>query len=138
MNNVLGKHSAHPVSQTLQSIVSQLEGLNSRKDEGISVYIAEVTTQLTEMNLKLAEIGSDVRAAATASDIAEEISTVKDAHAHEYKASLSASERIQASIVSLENYTKSAVDQINAVGTFPSHTSPTNYLLYIYIPIGIG
>jgi hypothetical protein len=93
----------------------QIDELNSRKDDGLSQSIAEVTTQLSEVSLKLSEMETALQGTATTSDLVDELSTVKAAHSHEYQASTAVFERVRSAVESLEEYTKSAIDQINAV-----------------------
>lgn len=81
----------------------------------MSQSIEDVASQVSEVNLKLSEMESMLRAAATTSDVVEEVSAVKAAHTNEHQASTAAVERVHSAVESLEEYTKSAIDQINAV-----------------------
>jgi hypothetical protein len=101
--------------QTLRDVLAQVDELNGRKDDGLSQSIAEVTTQLSEVSLKLSEMETALHGIATTSDLVEELSTVKAAHSHEQQASTAVVERVRSAVESLEEYTKSAIDQINAV-----------------------
>jgi len=111
----MGSLSNRVYFQTLRDVLAQVDELNSRKDDGLSQSIAEVTTQLSEVSLKLSEMESALQGTATTSDLVEELSTVKAAHSHEHQASTAVVERVRSAVESLEEYTRSAIDQVNAV-----------------------
>jgi chromosome segregation ATPase len=104
----------------LASLTAKVEELHNYQVGDLSTSLADLAPTLSDINTKLSDLQSELETVATNAVVIEEIATVKEAQAHEHKTTVSATERIQSTLASLEEYFKNHLDQINVVS--PAHS----------------
>lgn len=111
--------------------MTKLEELHEYQVGDLSTSVADLTPVLSDINSKLSDVQLELEAMATNAVAVEEIATVKTAQSVEHKTTITATDRIQSTVESLEQYFKNSLDQINAVSMrFPF---ASGHWLYLFL-----
>ncbi|CCA66638.1 related to kinesin, putative-Leishmania major [Serendipita indica DSM 11827] len=107
------KDDFRDVIQVVNHVSAQIDKLSTRQSNETSTSFSDISAQLSDINSRLVDIESTVQGVATTAEIVEEIATIRTSQSHEHQASTASVARVQTVVESLEEYTKSALDQVN-------------------------
>ena len=128
------------ITNTLKHVSSQLHNLSGDGDAS-PLTLADLMTQLSDLNTRLATLEEEVQGVATAAVVVEEISTIKSVRSLEHQADMAAGERMREAVLGLDEFVRGQLDQVNAVSctTFTFTFCPFDWTLTkIFVGLGTG